>query len=66
MGTRSGNDPSLERMRTCPRVGVGHPDSPGGGWGEGFGGCGNPEMGVIELPFGGTTSHRKGNKVNSL
>ncbi len=56
------------RIRISPRVGVGFPDSPGGGGGgeQGFGGCGNPETGAIDLPFGGTTSHRKGIKVNSL
>ncbi len=37
-----------------------------GGGGQGFGGCGNPETGAIDLPFGGSTSHRKGIKVNSL
>ncbi len=47
-------------------MGVGFPDSPGGGGGQGFGGCGNPETGALDLPFGGTTSHRKGIKVNSL
>jgi hypothetical protein len=57
-----GNLCPLDRLRTCPRVGVGHPDSPGGGGGLGFGGCGDPETGAIDLPFGGTTSHCKGKK----
>jgi hypothetical protein len=56
----------LVRTRNCPRVGVGLPDSPGGGGGEGFGGCGTSEMGALEPPSGRTTSHRKGHKVNSL
>jgi hypothetical protein len=41
-------------------------DLGGGGGGQGFGGCGDPETGAIDLPFGGTTSHRKGKKSKFL